>query len=645
MGQQRKSSQKVHPRHRSGKAKDSSETLVHVPRPETLPFSEHEILETLRNNSTIGIAVADQAGHFLLVNEALCRITGYTERELLLRSWNSISRPDEKQSRSALVPIDRKGEHPCDSRECRYFKKDGTEIWLRCSVSPVASKSRSRSLIALVEDITEQRRAFSTDAVKLQQAKEALRASDESYRHIIAASRDWIWEIDTDARYTYASPRCRKFLGYSPEEMIGKTLFEVLPPGEGEFVLQTLAATAAQRTSSGSLISAYIHRDGHKVVVETSVVAVRDASGNLCGYRGVDRDITEQRRAEDTLHEVEAHMRLALESGRMYVFEWNPQTDRRLCSEECRAVFNVPEYPTADTGQKFLERIHPEDRSRYLEAVSRLSVNAETFHTEYRMLLPGSRVCWIEARGRGFFDPQGELVRVVGIAADVTSREESKDELRTLSAYLINAQEEERKRFARDLHDGASQALALIGIEMTEVANATTDTLLNSRLENLYVKLQQVAFDISHLSHEMHPSTLKHLGLSGAVKVLCEEVTHSYGIDVGFTDRTPQQRTSADTSLCLYRVTQEALQNIVKHSGSKQAWVELDRDEDEISVRIRDKGTGFDTRSKKAGLGLISMRERLRLIGGRIAISSRRNVGTKIEAYAPLERRVSERAA
>lgn len=344
------------------------------------------------------------------------------------------------------------------------------------------------------------------------------------------------------------------------------------------------------------------------------------------------------RKRRNSLESLHNTLRLALEGGRMYAFDWDFKSDVVQRSAECINVLGVPDCRLEESGMEFLARIHPTDRARYLGALSELSPVHKTYVTLYRQQLRRGKACWIEARGRGFFDYKGNLVRVVGIASDVTARKESEEALRKVSARLINAQEEQRKRFARELHDGVSQTLALISTEVAQAAQAANckDSDLASTLNRVYGRLQDIASDISRLSHELHPTTLKHLGLTAAIQSLCREVSASMGIDVEFTERGDPQPTSKETALCLYRIVQEALHNVVKHSGSKKVRVELNSSADEIRLSITDDGIGFDTRSQKGGLGLVSMRERLRLVEGKIVISSRRNSGTRVVASVPL---------
>lgn len=483
---------------------------------------------------------------------------------------------------------------------------------------------------------------FARNATKRRQAERALRASEQRYRHIVESSSDWVWEVDINGCYTYVSPQCAKILGYAPRELIGKTVFDLMPQKEGRRVARLFVAgrlfdeRAAHPKPFRRLEIRIPHKDGHMVFLEMNGAPMFDEQGVFQGYRGMGRDITERKNAEEALRESERRLHLALESGRMYAFEWDKNTDLMVRSAEAAPALCVPEFPVQDTGRDFLNRLHSDDRSRYVDALSRLTPEQSDYHAEYREILPGGRLCWIESRGRGFFNTSRELVRVVGIAADITARKEAEEALRTVSAYLINTQEEERKRIARELHDGVSQALAVISIEMVRAAKAAAGTELSASLQNLCAKLQSVASDIGQLSHELHPATISHLGLSSAIRVLCDEIRQTHGIEVTFTDNDAPQPSSKDAALCLYRVAQEALHNVVRHSGSKKAWVQLKGKADGMCLEIRDKGVGFDVRSAPQGLGLISMRERLRLIGGSIVISSRRNRGTRVEAHVPI---------
>jgi signal transduction histidine kinase len=216
---------------------------------------------------------------------------------------------------------------------------------------------------------------------------------------------------------------------------------------------------------------------------------------------------------------------------------------------------------------------------------------------------------------------------------------DSQCELRALAGRLIQAEEAERRRIARELHDDLNQRLALLAVELDLLGQAppASGAQLGERLGELSAQVKEVSSAVHELSHNLHPSKLEQLGLVAAVRGLCKEQAQAHNLDVEFTHRGMLPELSADTALCLYRIVQEALGNVVKHSQARHAGVELSANEQEVSLRIVDDGTGFDPQAMNSneGLGLVSMRERLRLVGGTIVIDSRPSAGTRINVRAP----------
>lgn len=212
--------------------------------------------------------------------------------------------------------------------------------------------------------------------------------------------------------------------------------------------------------------------------------------------------------------------------------------------------------------------------------------------------------------------------------------------LQDMSTRLIHAQEEERSRIARDLHDDFSQQLALIGIELEELGQQLprTEEHLNALCDDLWGKVRQLSNDLHGMSHELHPSKLDHLGLPAALRSLCREISRLHGVTVQCVEKDVPASLPRPVGLCFYRIAQEALRNVVKHSHAQDALVEIIGSPGRISMCVRDSGAGFDPElaAVKMGVGLISMRERVRGIGGHLAIRSQPLHGTSIEVQAPL---------
>jgi len=225
----------------------------------------------------------------------------------------------------------------------------------------------------------------------------------------------------------------------------------------------------------------------------------------------------------------------------------------------------------------------------------------------------------------------------------------SQDDLRVLAARLIAAQEEERKRLARELHDDTSQTLAALALEIANLQRAgqRDPARVPDRLSGIELKVHRLADDIHDMSRLLHPSILDDLGIEAAIRTECERFSEREGIDVRFEARRIPETIPDDCKLTFYRIAQEGLRNIAKHSGAKRALVQLSGDADELRLRVEDSGQGFDVlRAKeRVGLGLVSMSERVRLLDGELNVDSKPGQGARIEVRAPLARSRDEQTA
>ena len=284
-------------------------------------------------------------------------------------------------------------------------------------------------------------------------------------------------------------------------------------------------------------------------------------------------------------------------------------------------------------------RIHPDDRTRIVAQYANISPFTEHFKSEYRMITEDGRIIWIE-----------DLVDVVrdwnrrptihGFMTDISERKRAEAALADLSRRLIDAQEEERKRIARELHDDLNQRVALIAIELEQVAQlcSRTPSTLSNRLTGLKQKVSEISNEIHRMSYELHPSKLEHLGLVPALRSFCAELARSRSINIDFRNGKVPETLSSDVTLCVFRTAQEALQNASKHSGANKVVVNLNGSEKKIELSIVDEGRGFTPTQEKMteGLGLTSMQERVRHVGGSFSVISAPNRGTTVHVTIPI---------
>ena len=222
---------------------------------------------------------------------------------------------------------------------------------------------------------------------------------------------------------------------------------------------------------------------------------------------------------------------------------------------------------------------------------------------------------------------------LIFLSAYMTENREIQESLRQTAGSLIDAQEQERHRIARELHDGLSQQLALVQVRLNAVVEQA-DSINKSALKELMKDVSAVSTAAHEISHGLYPSQLEYLGLGSALTKLCDDAQQG-GVSVHLTIKDVPRQLPASTSLCLYRVAQEALRNISSHSQAKTAWVDLGTEHERISLRIIDDGMGFDLKEAGAGLGLASMRQRVLSLGGSIEISSGGKAGTRIAVILP----------
>ena len=273
-------------------AGDISFALESMRRAEALQESEsrfHAIFEQTR----LGVAVTGLDDKHLDCNAAFLDMLGLTKEEFLRMDQAEFTHPEDRIPDPTMWLELLDGKRTSYQRETRYLHKDGGTVWARLTVSLVPNaQGQPTAVIAVVEDVTERKLAESR-----------LAESEQRYRDLVETTSDWVWEVDANGVYTYASPTVRGILGYAPEQVLGKTPFDLMPPEEAARVGAIFGEIAARQEPFSHLENDNLHADGHVVTLETSGTPIFDASGVFCGYRGMDRDISKRKRAEAALQQ------------------------------------------------------------------------------------------------------------------------------------------------------------------------------------------------------------------------------------------------------------------------------------------------------------------------------------------------------
>ncbi len=358
----------------------------------------------------------------------------------------------------------------------------------------------------------------------------------------------------------------------------------------------------------------------------------------LMGYE-LSGDVLRAAQLGRELAESEQRMALAVEAANLGIWFRELARSEIWASAKWRELFGFTKSEPLKL-ERLIQRVHPDDRERVREALAMAIENQGHYETEYRVVLPDGQIRWIASRGRVELGGSSQPVRIRGASLDITARRQAEEAAQSLSGRLIHAQEAERMRLARELHDDLNQNLALLSIELDLLCQEppAANGVVNGRMQDLSAQLKNLSSSVHRLSHELHPAKLEQLGLVAAVGGFCREIGAARKIAIEFEVHDVPRVLPNDIALCLYRIVQEGLQNVVKHSGAADAKVELTANRNELCLVVADRGCGFESPSSpgESSLGLVSMRERVRLVRGQITVQSRKGEGTRIEVHVPV---------
>lgn len=276
----------------------------------------------------------------------------------------------------------------------------------------------------------------------------------------------------------------------------------------------------------------------------------------------------------------------------------------------------------------------PEMPERWKE-VNRRALAGETLRADEDRWESGGRTRWARWEVRPWINPDGTVGGILILAEDITQRKQMEEELSEMSRKLIESQEQERARIGRELHDDINQRLAMLAVQVQQLQESPSD--LGNRLEGFYNDLVNISNDVQALSRELHSSKLEYLGAVVAMAAWCRDFSRNQKMEIDFKSDVAHPL-PLDIGRTLFRLLQESLHNASKHSGVKRVEVELREASGEICLVVSDRGKGFDlaTALQGKGLGLTSMRERVRLLNGTITIDSKPMAGTTIHVRVPL---------
>jgi PAS domain S-box-containing protein len=347
-------------------------------------------------------------------------------------------------------------------------------------------------------------------------------------------------------------------------------------------------------------------------------------------------DLIERALAEEALRESEERFRLIANTAPVMI--WMAGTDNEITylNQTWLDYAGRPSDAAVDTLQAAV--LHPDEAERCREVYENAFAQRESFQLEHRLRRQDGEYRWVVTAGVPRRNADGSFVGYIGTSVDITERKLAEAAL--AGQKLIEAHEEEKTRIARELHDDISQRITLLGMHLGLLKRSLPDlaTEPEQEIDEMYRQIGDLASDIHALSRGLHSPKLELMGLKAAVTGFCEELSKRHDVTIEVHVENVPDALPPDVSLCFYRVLQEALQNVLKHSLSRRAHVSLGSHINTISLTVQDSGAGFDPHEaiRGSGLGLTSMKERLKVVGGQLSIQSERGHGTTIHAVVSL---------
>ncbi len=589
---------------------------------ELLGESEARYRHLVQNSPDLIWSIDDEA-RFTFVSDTCERLTGWRPEDLLGKHFGALVHESSRD----VAELDWTADLTEEFQELRgrvnLVHRDGHAIPAEFSAfGTLGPDGRFAGANGSVRDMRERDRL-----------ERELRASEERYRFLVENSPDVIYAVDDEGRFTYVSETIRRSLGYDPDALIGESFASIVhyetPEAQGSRFRQLRDDPTLEITSRLNLI----HADGRRIPFEVSSVASQ-RDGVFSGVHGSARDMSERDRLERELRDSEERYRFLVENSPDVVFTTDADGMYTYYSESVEQLTGFP--PAELIGRHFSSIIDLDTFPEAVDAWARFTADPTQLQV-HRFALRDreGRRFPVEVSAIGMTDAEGRFAGIHGAARDIRERERLEGELRRQAGELASSQE--RAHLARELHDSVTQAL----FSMTLVTR-TTELLVDrdpaaakEKLGSLRDLQREALAEMRALIFELRPGNLEHDGLLAALKTHTGGLQGRIGLPIVVTSDLAE-RLPLTVEEVLYRISQEALHNVVKHAAARQVTLSIDHPPSGVRLRIVDDGKGFEAGSVPDGhLGLAGMRARAEKIGASLEVTSKPGVGTTVEVLVP----------
>jgi PAS domain S-box-containing protein len=613
---------------------------------ESLQWSEKRYRQ-LHESMMDAFVSVDMAGRLIEFNPSFQAMLGYSTEELYQLTYVDLT-PAKWHAFEAGIVADQILPHGYSLvYQKEYRRKDGTTFPIELRTFLVRDNAgQPSSMWAIVRDITERR-----------QLEEILRKSEERLRLVLKVSNDGLWDWDLRNHQAYFSPRYYEMIGYPPEEVTPNLDFyqRMVHPEDLPMVLETISAQLEGRLLESVFEHRLITKDGSvKWMLGKSKVVEHDAAGAPLRLVGTISDITTRKLAEAELRLSEAELTEAQRIAKLGSWSFDVTHNRVRWSEEMHRLFDLEKTAFAGRYEYFINRVHPDDRSAVRQVNEEARSTGNSFETQYRIVTRDGTIKTIREIGYSEKDANGQVVRLFGTAQDITARQQTEQELtrsreglRALTARLERVREEERTRIAREIHDVLAQELTRLKMDIAWLNRRCSKPIHREQQEHFQQKLADMAAltdiameSVQRIATELRPVVLDSLGLGAAIEWLAADFQTRSGIQCAVTLPDEEVALDSDIATGVFRVLQESLTNVARHSRAARVGICLRIEPGELILAVQDNGCGIqpDKLTDFRSVGLVGMRERALLAGGQCEIKSAPGKGTSVQMRVPYGR-------
>lgn len=473
----------------------------------------------------------------------------------------------------------------------------------------------------------------------------ARRESEKKFRSLVQYIPDVIWTTDKDQRNIFLSQNVKAITGYTPEEEYEMyeqiTWFDRIHPDDiGSY--RIAYNELLEKNKPFNIMYRFKRRDGRWRWVHDRAIATYEKDGARYAH-GLITDVTEYKQAEAEIKKLKEKYESLIRNIPDAIYSCLPD-------ETASMVFISDRYKdwTGYSRQDFYKdpglwpkTIHPEDRDRAVRTYIEAGKKKKAYLSEYRVVHKDTgQVRWVRDHGVPVIDENGKLVLFDGLFSDITEQKRLRENMQFYIREITIAQEQERKRLSRELHDETVQSLADLYTDIDEIMmRGHLSANMIQRLQQLRHKVDNMLDEVRRFSQELQPGLLDEFGLIPSLELLTEEMNGKLNCCINITGS--EQRLSSEAEAILFRITQEALRNIKKHSGATECAVNVEFCDGRVRLSITDNGRGFEipddlsSFARRHKLGIMGMQERARLVNGSLSIESKVNKGTTITVEMP----------